>query len=289
MLKESKIEYVIGVDVGGTKMSAILFNGTRVVADYTLATPKDDLAKFTAMLKALLEPLFDRAKKDKVRIKGIGIGLPGALDLEEGKVLAAPNTPVLVNLKVRELVKEKIDPELLVRIDNDANCFVRAEAKLGAGKKYANVYGMIIGTGIGGGWWVNDGIYTGSFGSANEPGDMVIDYRTGVTLEAAYHKLTQNNPAILAEEAYRGDRLAEEVFAEFGLILGTALTNIINLIEPEVIVVGGGAVQSADLFLPKAKKVYRELVLSPQAKEAKLVKSKLGKLAGAIGAALLIE
>lgn len=289
MLKESKVEYVIGVDVGGTKMSAILLNGTRVIADYTLATPKDDLTKFTAMLKALLEPLFDRAKKDKVRIKGIGIGLPGALDLKGGKVLASPNTPVLVNLKIIDLVKEKIDPELNVKIDNDANCFVRAEAKLGAGRKFSNVYGMIIGTGIGGGWWLNNDIYTGSFGSANEPGDMVVDYRTGVTLEAAYHKLTQNNPAILAEEAYQGDRLAEEVFGEFGLILGTSLTNIINLIEPEIIVVGGGAVQSADLFLPKAKKVYKELVLSPQAKEVKLVKSKLGKLAGAIGAALLIE
>jgi len=289
MLKESKIEYVIGVDVGGTKMSAILLNGERVVADYTLATPKDDLAKFTAMLKALLEPLFDRAKKDKVKIKGIGIGLPGALDLKEGKVLASPNTPVLVNLKVLDLVKEKIDAEMFVKVDNDANCFVRAEAKLGAGKKFNNVYGMIIGTGIGGGWWVNDNIYTGAFGSANEPGDMVIDYRTGMTLEDAYHKLTQNNPAMLAEEAYQGDRLAEEVFGEFGLILGTAMTNIINLIEPEVIVVGGGAVQSADLFLPKAKKVYKDLVMSPQGKEVKLVKSKLGKLAGAIGAALLIE
>ncbi len=289
MLKESKIEYVIGIDIGGTKMSAILLNGSRVIADYTLATPKDDLAKFTAMLKALVEPLFDRAKKDKVRVKGIGIGLPGALDLKEGKVLASPNTPVLVNLKIVDLIKEKIDPELNVKIDNDANCFVRAEVKLGAGKKYSNVYGMIIGTGIGGGWWVNDRVYEGAFGSANEPGSMIIDYRTGIRLEAAYHKLTQNNPAILAEEAYRGDRLAEEVFGEFGLILGTALTNIINLIEPEVIVVGGGAVQSADLFLPKAKKVYKELVLSPLAKEAKLVKSKLGKLSGAIGAALLIE
>lgn len=289
MLKESKIEYVIGVDVGGTKMSAILLNGTRVIADYTLATPKDDLNKFTIMLKALLEPLFDRAKKDKVRVKGMGMGLPAVLDLKENKILVAPNAPALNNLKVAELIKEKIDPELNVKIDNDANCFVRAEARLGAGKKYRNVYGMIIGTGIGGGWWVDEKVYTGAFGSANEPGDMVIDYRTGLTLETAYHKLTQNNPAILAEEAYQGDRLAEEVFNEFGLMLGTAMTNIINLIEPEVIVVGGGAVQSDDLFLPKAKKVYKELVLSPQGKEVKLLKSKLGKLAGAIGAALLIE
>lgn len=289
MLKESKIEYVIGIDIGGTKMSAILLNGTRVVADYTLATPKDDLAKFTAILKALLEPLFDRAKKDKVRIKGVGIGLPGALDLKEGKVLAAPNTPVLINLKIVGLIKEKFDPELNVKIDNDANCFVRAEAMLGAGKKFANVYGLTVGTGIGGGWWMNGEVYAGAFGSANEPGHLVIDYRTGLSLEEAYHKLTQNNPAILADEAYRGDRLAEEVFGEFGLILGTALANIINLVEPEVIVVGGGAVQSADLFLPKSKKTYKDLVLSPRAKEVKLVKGKLGKLAGAIGAALLIE
>ncbi|NTU99114.1 ROK family protein, partial [Candidatus Falkowbacteria bacterium] len=263
MLKESKIEYVIGVDIGGTKMSAILLNGSRVIADYTLATPKDDLPKFTAMLGALLEPLFDRAKKDKVKIKGIGIGLPAVLDITENKVLVAPNAPVLNNLKIVDLVKEKIDAEAIVKIDNDANCFARAEALLGAGKKCKSVYGLIIGTGIGGGWWINDSMYTGAFGSANEPGDMVIDFKTGITLEGAYHKLMQNNPAALAGEAYQGDRLAEEVFVEFGQILGAALTNIINLIEPEIIIVGGGATQSADLYLPTAKKVLKNMVLSP--------------------------
>jgi glucokinase len=289
MLKESKIEYVIGIDIGGTKMSAILLNGTRVVADYTLATPKDDLAKFTAMLKALVEPLFDRAKKDKVKIKGIGLGIPGVVDFSENKVLVSPNTPVLVNLKIADLIKEKISADVMVKMDNDAKCFTRAEALLGAGKKMKNVAGIIVGTGIGSGWWVDGKIYEGSHGSTGELHGMVIDYSSGLNLENAYHRLTKNNPAALADDAYVGDVLAQKSFDEFGRMLGVAFANISNLIDPEIFIVGGGAVNSADLFFPSAKKAFKEFVLNPEAKDVKIVKSKLGKLAGAIGAALLIE
>lgn len=289
MLKQSKTEYVIGVDVGGTKMTAILLNGTRVVADYTLATPKDDLAKFTAMLGALLEPLLDRAKKDKIRIKGIGLGLPGPIDFAENKVLVAPNAPVLNNLKIVDLVKEKFGAEYAVAIDNDAKCFTRAEALLGAGKKYKNVWGVVVGTGIGGGWWINGGIHSGSHGSTGELDAMVVDFASGLYLEQAYHKLMQSNPSLLAGEAYQGDVLAEKSFEEFGRMLGTAFANVVNLIDPEVIVVGGGAIQSADLFLPEAKKTMKERILNPAARQIRIEKSKLGKLAGAIGAALLIE
>ena len=118
---------------------------------------------------------------------------------------------------------------------------------------------------------------------------MVIDFESGVGLEEAYHKLTQSNPASLAEEAYRGDVLAEKMFEEVGRDLGIAFANIVNLIDPEVIIVGGGVVESSDLFLPKIKKTMREHIFSPEAKKIKILKSKLGENAGAIGAALLIS
>ena len=166
MIKKEKTEYVIGIDIGGTKMSAALFDGKKVLADYKLATPKDDLNKFTVMLLALIEPLRDRAQKDKVKIKGIGIGIPGIVDVAENKIIKCNNIPILNGVKIVNLIKEKVDPDTFIVIDNDSNCFARAEALMGAGKKYNNVYGVIVGTGIGAGWWINQNIYQGGHGTA---------------------------------------------------------------------------------------------------------------------------
>ncbi|MEI8360770.1 MAG: ROK family protein [bacterium] len=285
MLKISKIEYRIGVDIGGTKMGAVLLNGERVIGESKLATPKDDLEKFLVMLNALIEPLKEQAQKDKVRIKGIGIGVPGAIS--DGKIVYIPNLPFLKNLSVSTLA-EKIGAEIEIKIDNDANCFALGEAVIGAGKNFNNVYGLIIGTGIGGGWIVDGKTYQGSHGAANEPGAMIIDFNSRMNLEGAYHKLTQNNPALLAEEAYSGDVLAREVFEELGRILGVGIANIINLFDPEVLVIGGGATDASELFMSEIKKTIKGLVENQGDKEIKVVKAKLGKLAGAIGAALLI-
>lgn len=286
MLSKATREATIGIDIGGTKMGAVLFSGGRVVADYALTTPKDDLNKFLIMLSALVEPLFDRAKAKKLKIKGIGIGIPGTLDIQGEKIIRCRNVPALNGLKF-SVLKGKIDPELPLRVDNDAKCFTRAEALIGAAKKHQNVLGVIVGTGIGSGWWNGEKIYVGSHGSTGELGTMIVDFISGVGLESAYHKLTQSNPEQLAGEAYKGDILAERAFAEFGNMLGVAFANVINLIDPEIIVVGGGAIKSADLFLPAAKKATREFTRNPAAKDIKIVKSKLGALAGAIGAALL--
>jgi glucokinase len=287
MLRTTKVDYRIGVDVGGTKMSAVLLNGERVIGEYALATPTDDFNKFLVMIGALLEPLFEQAKRDKVKIAGIGLGIPGAIN--DGKVIISPNVPCLVGVKIVEILTEKFGAEYAVKIDNDANCFALGEARIGAGKKFRNVYGLIVGTGIGGGWVNNGELYVGSHGAANEPGQLIIDYREKIGLEEAYHKLTQNNPRLVAEEAYQGDQLASQIFVELGGLLGVGVANIINLLDPEIVVIGGGASESSSLFLTEIKKTVKELAANQTAKEIKVVVSKLGKQAGAIGAALLIE
>lgn len=284
-MNNTKKIYAIGVDIGGTKMNAVLFDGTKVLADYTLATPKDTLEHFLIMLNALIEPLLDKARQNKVIVKGVGIGIAATLDYQEGKVLTAPNIPLLNNQRLLALAENRLD--LPIKLDNDANCFIRAEAKIGAGKKYKNIFGLTIGTGIGGAWWFNNGIYLGAHGGAGEPGWMVIDYQNGIRLEEAYHKLAQNNPATMAEEAYRGDILAEKSYQEFGHCLGIALANVVNIIDPEIIILGGAVVESSDLFLSKAKKTMRDFIHSKIAKKIKIVKSSLGEQAGAIGAGML--
>ncbi|MBU0649540.1 ROK family protein [Patescibacteria group bacterium] len=278
--------YSIGVDIGGTKMSAILFDGENVIADYVLATPKDDLEHFMIMLKALIEPLQEKAKADGNIVKGVGLGVAGMLNLKENKIVEAPNLPLLNRFKLPESLAAKIDVEK-IKLDNDVNCFLRAEMKFGAGKKRVNVFGIAIGTGIGGAWWHNNEIYQGAHDSAMEAGWLTVDFKQGMGLEQAYHKLMQNSPAALADEAYRGDVLAQKFYDEFGHYLGISLANVVNLIDPELIIVGGGVVESSDLFLSCTKKIMKQYIKSPEAKVIKIVKGKLGANAGAIGAALL--
>lgn len=286
MSKPTK-QYTIGADIGGTKMSAVLFDGQKVLADYVLATPKDNLEHFMIMLNALIEPLSDKAKACGAVVKGIGAGIAGMIDFNENKIAEAPNMPLLNNLKLPENLAVKLGVEK-IKIDNDAHCFLRGEMKFGAGKKYKNVFGVTIGTGIGGAWWNNGEIYNGAHGGATEVGWLAVDFKQGIRLEEAYHKLTQSSPASLAEEAYRGDLLAQKSYDEFGHYLGVSLANVVNILDPEIIIIGGGVAESSDLFLSRTKKIMRQYIKSPKSKTVKIIKGKLGANAGAIGAALLI-
>jgi glucokinase len=286
MSKLSKF-YSIGIDVGGTKLSGVLFDGKKILADLTLATPKDNLSHFLIMIKALADPLIERAKKDKIKIAGLGLGIPGVIDKDKKIILKCPNLPLLDRVNLISKIKESL--ELKTAMDNDANCFVRAEALKGAGKNYKNIFGLTIGTGIGGGWWKEGEIYSGSHGGAGEAGHMIINFESPIDWEKAYHKLTQGDPAQLAEEAFRGDILAEKIYEEIGEMLGLACANIVNLIDPEIIIVGGGVLESSDLFLNFARKIIKKHIINPEAQKIKISKGKFGQLAGAVGAALLIS
>lgn len=287
MIKQNKT-YTIGVDIGGTKMSAVLFDGEKAAADYLLATPKDNLEHFMIMLKALIEPLLDRAEKDRAAVKGIGLAVAAELDYKENRVEEAPNLPFLNGENLVENLAARLEIKN-IKMENDAHCFLLAEVKMGAGRKFDNVLGLIIGTGIGGAWWFNNQIYLGSHGGSMGPGRAIIDYKEGINLEQAYHKLAQNNPAALAEEAYRGDVLAEKSYQEFGRYLGIALANAVNLLDPQLIIMGGGVVESSDLFISTAKKAMRQFIKNDETRKIKIVKGKLGANSGAIGAALLIS
>ncbi|MEK7097469.1 MAG: ROK family protein, partial [Patescibacteria group bacterium] len=226
----------IGIDVGGTKMTSVLFDGKNILSDFTLATPKDDLDHFIIMLGALIDPLLEKAKTDKLKVQKIGIGIPGILENNREKILKCPNLSILDGVNLVKILKDRLGFEFAM--DNDASCFLRAEVKSGAGKGLKNVFGVTLGTGIGGAWWVNGEIYNGSHCTANEIGHTIINNTEAMDLEHAYHKLTQNNPGQLAEEAYRGDVLAEKIFQEVGGLLGMSFAGIINLLDPELIIIG---------------------------------------------------
>ena len=294
MSDEQKTQsYSIGVDIGGTKMSAVLFalDKKEAVADYKLATPTDNLDKFLVMLYALIDPLLERADKDGGKVEKIGIGAPGIIAAptdknKDGEILYCNNLEILNNISLGKILGEKYN--LPISVDNDANCFLRAELALGAVKNSASAVAITLGTGIGGAVSINREIYQGVHGSAGEPGFMVVDVVDGtpMNLEEIYHNLLQANPLSKAEEAFRGDELALKAYQEFGKFLGLALASIVNLLDPEIIVIGGSAMHSGELFLTEVKKSLKAKILSPKLKKIKIVAGKLEN-AGAIGAALL--
>jgi glucokinase len=264
----------------------VLFDGETILDDYTLATPKEKLEGFYIMIKALIDPLLEKAKQNKKQVEFIGLGIAGVLDPSGRKVLDSPNLELINGVNMVEKLSNFLGMPVIM--DNDVNCFLRAEMLYGAGRKYKNAFGLTIGTGIGGAWWFGGSIYQGSHRAAGEPGEMIIDFSEKMKLEPAYHKLTQNNPASLAEEAYRGDVLAERTYGELGDYLGMAMANIANLIDPEVFIIGGGVIEASELFLGRAKKTLQENIMSSEArKKIKVLKADFGNRAGAVGASLL--
>jgi len=293
MSENKTTNYAIGVDIGGTKMAAVLFDLEKkeVLADYKLATPKESLEKFLVMLYALIDPLVEKAKAQEIKIAGIGVGVPGVLASpteknEKGLILRCQNVEILNNIELGEKIEKKYN--LPVKLDNDANCFLRAELTLGAVKNSASVFGITLGTGIGGALSIDHKIYQGVHGSAGEICSLVADIVEGtpMLLEEVFHNLTQGNPYKLAEEAYNGDELAIKAYKEIGQHLGLALAGVVNLFDPEIIVIGGNVMASSDLFLSEVKKNLKNTTLSPKLKKIKIVPAKL-EYGGAVGAALL--
>ncbi|MFH1744616.1 MAG: ROK family protein [bacterium] len=279
-------KYTIGIDVGGTKMSAVLYDGDDILADDLLATPKDNLDHFLVMINALVENMERKASELKVKVDRIGLSIAGTVDGARRKVLNAPNIPIVSGVNLADLLEERINKP--VSMDHDMNCFLLAEIKKGGGRKYQNVYAVTVSTGIGGAWWYNGEVYRGAHCGAGEPGEMIMEFGSKISLEESYQKMTQNNPAAMAEKAFRGDILAEKTFHELGDYLGVALANIVNIIDPEVIIVTGGVMESSELFLGRIKKTMKEYIVSEESgKKIKIIKSKLGANGCAIGAAIL--
>lgn len=268
-------------------MKAILFDGKNIVADFMLGTPKDTVEHLLIMINALIEPLSEKAKEDKKKIEGIGFSIAGVVDFNDRKIMRAPNIEILDGVKLGQMIEERFGYKSIV--DNDGKCFIRAEAMLGEGKKYSNIYGIALGTSVGSAWWLDGDVYRGYRNGAGEIAHTIINSSEGLSLEKVYMKLTQGSPASLAEQAYRGDSFSVKSFEELGHVLGVAFANVVNTLDPEVFIVGGGVMGSSDLFLPSAKKAMAEYINNPEARKIKILKSKLGANAGAIGAALLAE
>lgn len=251
---------VIGLDIGGTKITGIVFNGKRILRQLTIITPKN-LFDFERNILKIVD--FLSAKEKTV---AIGLGIAGLVDAEKGIVKYSPNIKFVKNLKLVKLFKlNKINN---VKIDNDANCFARAEMLLGQGKKFKNFLALTLGTGIGGGIIINRQLYRGQNNSGAELGHMVAgdDF-----LEKYFQRLRDKKDYNTA-----------------GKLLGKGLASFANIFAPEAIIVGGSyGINESKKYLPTAQAQMRQFLFD-NSNEPKIIISKL-KNAGALGAALLLK
>ncbi len=253
--------YYLGIDIGGTKIKAVRMRDFLHAPEkyISLDTPKNKKT-----LEVALEQIITSFSGKNAR--GIAVGLPGIIDTKQGVLIKAPNLSFLDGWNVIEFFK-KFNPT--IKIDNDSRCFLRSEMMLGAGKNYSQIVAVTIGTGIGGGIAVNKKIIYGAHNSAGEFGHVIID--DGKTWENL------------------GGKKAYENSGDCSKIIGIGVANIINALDPEIVILGGGGVTSSAVKIVAVKKTAEKYILSPRAQKTPIVKGKLGEYAQAMGATLLFR
>lgn len=250
---------VIGLDIGGTKITGILFDGKSQLKELSIVTPKN-FFEFRRNLGKLIAFLSSGEK-----VQGIGAGIAGLVN-SKGVIEISPNIKFIKKLNFEKALGEITG--LKSKVDNDASCFGRAELELGQGKKFKHFIAATLGTGIGGAVIANGKLYRGSENLGAEFGHLVSD---GKFLEEGFQK---------ARDSKDNKRLAE--------ILGQSFAGLFNVFAPEALILGGGvATDKRRDFLTPMKKEISKFLFSEQIKPQILI-SKL-KNAGALGAALLIK
>jgi glucokinase len=308
---------IVGVDIGGTKVAAALVTADGEIRQKTRVpmVSTGDAATGFAAVKGAISAI--HAAAPEAAITGIGICSPGPLDPSTGVVLNPPNLPCWRNFPLAQETEKAFG--VPTRVDNDGNAAGLAEALWGAAAGYRNVFYATLGTGIGAGIVIDGKIYHGRTGAAGEGGHVSIDYKGPVCgcgkrgcIEAlasgpriaarAREKLAAGaESSILAHAgsiaqvqtehvgaAFReGDAVAREVLTETAFLLTVWLGNIVDLLEPDVMVVGGGVAELMSSFFAAISADLPHWCLNQRAGEIPLVLARYGADAGIAGAAAL--
>lgn len=291
---------ILGIDIGATKtifLAARFLDGGRfeVLEERRFATPRSE--------KEILDLAEEKAKEfiKKYGVFTIGIGFAGPVDFKRGAALAGPNLGI-GKIEFKKALEKKLSflsdlsaKKITVVVDNDAHCFVLAESAFGAAKGYKNIAGLTIGTGVGAGIIIDGKIYRGANGFAGEVGHAnagsLLEAETtgsGRGLSRIYKRLAgrEADSYEIVKLARQGDSLAIKTVKISAQNLGVVIANIIEFLNPEIIVLGGGLAEE-NLIISAAKKYAKEKIFLPILAETPIVKSKLGLSATALGAAWL--
>jgi glucokinase len=287
---------VIALDAGGTKLLAGVVSEGGEVSSRTVRNWPADRSR-DAILACFVSAV-DELRDAAPGVEAIGAGIPATLDLESGVVAGCRHLP-LAGFAFRDWLAGATG--LTAYVDNDATLALVAEHRLGAARGAADATMLTIGTGIGGGIVAGGRVVRGARGAAGEPGHMTIHadgppcpgdcagygclevYVSGPAL--ARDDLSAAN---VVDAARAGDVGARAALERMGTDLGIGIANLLNLLDPDVVVVGGGlGSHAAELLLEPAERIARARALEPAASRARFTVAELGESAGMIGAGLL--
>jgi len=233
---------LIGVDLGGTKITAALIEDSKIIRQYTCPTPFDQekLVVVKAITTAISE-VFDP------EIAGIGIGVPGLVDLQNNTVIDVMNIPSWDVVPLKELLEDHFQKPVFV--NNDANCFAVGEKYFGKGQAFKDFVGMTLGTGLGAGIIINNHLYSGRFCGAGEFGTIVYRDKTVEAYASGQFFKDQNlSGKDLSKQALLGDPNALRQFNELGEHIGRVIATVLFALAPEAVILGGSVSQSFCLF-----------------------------------------
>ena len=288
--------YKIGIDLGGTKTEGVLVDEQFQVIERK-RVPTNQNNGYESILNIIKDLISDLKEKNNEKTS-IGVCTPGALSKESG-LIKNSNTQCLIGKDLKNDLEKILDQE--ISIENDANCFALAEARLGAAKIHETVFGVIMGTGVGGGLVIDGKIHTGRTNIAGEWGHHCIKpngnkcycgrkgcvetYISGPALEKKWNQLTNQNTSVLdiiknsQENAYKTWK--NEFLENFGL----SLANVIDIIDPDAIVLGGG-LSNIPFLYDEGKDLVYQNVFSDMV-DTPILQNQLGDSAGVFGACIL--
>ena len=305
-------KYVVGVDLGGTKIyTALVDLEGNIIKEKTVETLAHEGEQ--AVMGRIIDTInyvIDGTDKDLV--KSIGIGSPGPLDVKNGIIIENSNLP-FKNFAIVKTIKETYD--LPTYLDNDANVATLGEFMFGAGKGTENMVFITASTGIGGGAVLNGKLFRGSTGNALEVGHMTVATEgprcgcgnlgcaealgSGTAIgkrakEAVLSNVVtslKNYENVTAKEVFKeaanGDRVAKNILNTSLTYLGIAVANTITNFDPEKVVVGGGVVNGGDIVIDTIRNVVEERCMAAFVENCTIEKAVLGGKAGVLGAAAL--
>ncbi len=309
--------HVLGIDIGGTKtIVAIADNNGAIIAQDRINTPREQGP--SVVLASIEKALRGLITRHPLRITSIGIGCGGPLDRERGVILTAPNLPGWENLDLCEHFEGLFG--VPAYLDNDVNLMALGEARYGAGIGVDYMTYFNIGTGIGGGIVIGERLYRGC-GNAGEFGHQIIlpdgpectcgkhgcleslCSGTAIARRAReYLQMPENSASLIlsvargiqavtahhiAEAARAGDELAQRIWRETGTYLGLGVANVISILNPRLVVLGGGVMEAGDLLMEPIRQTVQDRAMTQLAADAEIVTGRLGDQAGIVGAVSL--
>jgi len=314
-------KFRIGVDVGGTNIKIALVDKEGAISYSNSIPTRAELGyEYTiSAMKQAITDLMAATKTDKNSIEGIGFGFPGQIDYKNGIVKNAPNIPGWVEVPIAEAMEKEFG--IPTRVDNDVRCAALGELNFGAGKGCENLICITVGTGIGSGLVINGKLVRGASNAAGELGHIKLNmaggplcgcgdfgcleaYASGPSIVAMaeeyikggkstkFRELAEGGeitPYIVSQAAAQGDGVARRIFTIMGEHIGVGLASVVNLLNPEKIIIGGGVADAGEVLFNPIRETIAKRAMPIQASAVEIVPAGLGNSAGVIGASLLIS